>query len=355
MVVWDIERLFHDCPEWVQAQNGDGTFRCSVPVENLELLLERDKAISFIVIHTYPDTKPHRATRPDRKSSERRPSRLSAHNPTESIQVVNLDLFDALEDVLSRNRKECHSIIQMLRDIGELDAPYKFVFHLRTQLLNLEAIIEDAANRHQMQFLLDYVLQRYGDEYAAADAMISRGRITEACLIHLYKRGDVLVKRDGNQYRAFIATGDLQKPRWSFLGNDEDDEHQVTGTGKVSWWLAKKAMRTTTEWKVRVWSWTFDGQFKRKTETLVFSLPEGTAHTQHLHPNTVGGIGQVDEYEISSLAVSPVQFLPADSLAGLRKRGQTFWKCRTRLYISYLEYEKDNATQVCKLSYIFPS
>ncbi|KAK7226789.1 hypothetical protein V2G26_014792 [Clonostachys chloroleuca] len=47
------------------------------------------------------------------------------------------------------------------------------------------------------------------------------------------------------------------------------------------------------------------------------------------------------EVEIADLNIMPLQYAPKETHEHLRKRGETFWKCRKRRLVSYEQERKD--------------
>lgn len=102
--------------------------------------------------------------------------------------------------------------------------------------------------------------------------------------------------------------------------------------------------------RISAWHWAFDGSFQRKHDILELEIPsieDGKTATNIKGKNVV--TTQAEEHKptlegksISDLDLFPMKFAPADTINKCRRRGKTFWKCRTRNYVSYQDSELES-------------
>lgn len=307
--------LYFDPPQWTRGQRGPGVLRSQLPVTNFDLYLEKNKDISFVVYKTYG------MPQDDSRTRGMRDRQLAAHDLNdavvdESIQPVNEALVNAIEALL-KAEDEYASILQSFRQTSELEAPYLFVFHQRNDWERIRLSLPESSHQ-QLVMLWDYILQSQGAEYAVADSRISLGKITPELLKYLFKPGQLLVqnKDDGMQgwicedWPRVIRRG--EKPPWS---------RQDKTAGATEPEKSESHARSNPLCQLSAWHWEFDGEFQRKKETLFISIEAG-AHKESGIP-------------INSLGIFPLKYASDATFNQLRRRGQSFWKCRKRALVSY--------------------
>lgn len=112
---------------------------------------------------------------------------------------------------------------------------------------------------------------------------------------------------------------------------------------------------------INVWHWAFDGNFQRQHLTLCLEIPavengENDTDTKGKGKATAQGDkphNDMGEKNISDLNVFPMQYASAEIVANCRRRGKTFWKCRTRSYVSYQATERDSVQNLVSLFVIW--
>ena len=344
---------FFDHPEFVRGQESAIRIQCNLPLTNFDLYLEKNKEITFIVYRNFdPESaKIVAKSSTDNVSSDK--ATLPPQPTSETIRPVNKNLIEAIMALL-KSQQEYAALLQAFTTSLELPAPYLFIYHSRRSLEKFQDSLPLHATAH-LSVLLNYVSEQYADEYAAADSLLSRNKISPEHLHYLFKPGDLLVSRVDGQYMGFVATS-WPKINWekqvsrmrvsrsqigtsSFLYDSQDAKGRIP-TGKV----------TIHVCSVGVWHWGFDGNFQRQYKSLDLEIPaaEDDANDADINgKKTVGGQGErpkngIGEKEISDLNVFPMQFASAEVVDKCRRRGKTFWKCRTRGYVSYQDTERDS-------------
>ena len=103
---------------------------------------------------------------------------------------------------------------------------------------------------------------------------------------------------------------------------------------------------------IDVWNWAFDGNFQRHYQTLSFEILaiEDSMVALDLVGNSSIALQDKSHVKIiSDLDVFPMQFAPAKVVDTCRRRGMTFWKCRTRRYVSYQDSEQEGDVNLVSL------
>ncbi|KAI8955849.1 hypothetical protein F4801DRAFT_586532 [Xylaria longipes] len=275
---------FFDPPEWIGSSQ-NGMLRCRIPVENLDLYLEKNKHLSFIVYKTY--------VLPEGRQSFFATRRYSQ------------DLIEGIRTLLE-SKDEYSDLWQNFQGTSELNAPYLFVYHQRTDWDTLR-----------------------GD--------ITSGKITSKYIQYLFKPGDILIECDGDFHLGWVAKSWVkykdtsQTTRGQAMDmNTRGSQIPLYGTIEASKRMANEKL-WVQNWYVGGWHWEFDGNFQRKEKGLIFSIPE------EANSNT----SAEDGIPIQDLRVYPIQHAPAEIVQKLRKRCKTFWNCRVRGFVSYKDHTND--------------
>jgi hypothetical protein len=74
-------------------------------------------------------------------------------------------------------------------------------------------------------------------------------------------------------------------------------------------------------WDIKAWSWKFDGAFYREDTTLRLEIEDDDKK----------------EHSVAELNVHPLQHTSDDAKALLKRRGETFWSCRSSRFVSLKE------------------
>lgn len=344
---------FFDHPELVRGQGSASRIHCNLPLTNFDLYLEKNKDITFIVYRNF-DTESARIVAKsgtDDLSSDK--AALLPQYTSETVRPVNRDFIEATTALL-KSQQEYAELLREFSASLELPAPYLFIYHSRRSLEKFQDSLPLNA-KAQLSLFLNYVTEQYADEYAAADSLLSRNKISPEHLRYLFKPGDLLVSRVDGQYMGYVSTS------WPRISWDKQVSRMRASRSQIGTPLflydsqdAKAGMATDKVTvhvcSVSVWRWAFDGNFQRQYETLSLEIPAaeddgddtditGKKRVEAQGEKPKKGIG---EKNISDLNVFPMQFASAEIVDKCRRRGKTFWKCRTRSYVSYQDAERDS-------------
>ncbi|EHK99106.1 putative Lon protease [Glarea lozoyensis 74030] len=152
--------------------------------------------------------------------------------------------------------------------------------------------------------MIDYIYENYGLEYDSADASFQRSCVSGPYIKYLFKPGDVLVQGIGADRNGYMLK---TWPRLNSLG-----EEGLKATGKDN---------RQSEWSLEVSSWSFNGSFKRINSRLTLSVDDSDKI----------------EHAIKELNIRPIKYASREDVKTLQKRGEMFWKCRERHFVSYQE------------------
>ncbi|CAH0045470.1 unnamed protein product [Clonostachys solani] len=297
-----LYRELHNSGETIQ----DGIHLLGrVAITNLELHLERNKDIAFIV---YKDLECCRGPESKIKQHEADNDGLDMYSPLlkdESIAFVSGAMIDALSmlshqawrdsqhpQFMESTHKTKNTEVDEVSDNDpeKITYPYLWWFHSRQNIKEAMEHIDQEYIPYLSAFN-DYVETRMSDEWNRVDKLMSRNKITPNYLRYLYPPGEVIV-----------SNPDLN-PRLELQGFEVSDTIRAKGSVQT---------------KIKVWSWTFDGNFQRAlTDLPPFALPSET-----------------EAFDIKSLEFYPKRFARPEILVTLRARGKFFWRCRYRNYVS---------------------
>lgn len=183
------ERYF-DHPEWTHKKRG---IVSRAPVQNIDLFLERNKSVLFIVYRHFGKTSKIREDRMLQRPLPR----------TESIHFVNKRLRSGMESILLNNWRYDYFLPESYRT-GQVQAPYLFIYHGRSNWQDVVAKFPQDVGEY-LDVLTRYVGQNFGHEYAAADALFAERRFSINYVKYLFQPGDILVSREGGQFRGLLA------------------------------------------------------------------------------------------------------------------------------------------------------
>lgn len=190
-------------------------------------------------------------------------------------------------------------------DLDEiLWSPYPFWFHCRKT-----GVVDGLTNREQelIKLLTDWIEENYGHEYSEADEMLKRGFIKSSKMPYLIAPGELFSWKEHGQIRGYKANS---WPRWS----PRDKNDSIDSLDSL--------------WEVSAWTYRYDGKFWQN-------------HGQ-LNPYYDRVPEDDKELAISSLRAVPMRFETEENRLMLKKRGSTFWKCRSRRFVSYQNRETDD-------------
>ncbi|KAH6890682.1 P-loop containing nucleoside triphosphate hydrolase protein [Thelonectria olida] len=166
--------------------------------------------------------------------------------------------------------------------------PYLQLWPNLQRLRTLAEEILDSSDCERVDQLAAHIKQSSEEEYDEAMDWFSSGLVTKQHLAKLFKVGDVVVRIEDGEPRAFVLTfGPLNQ---------------------------------SSSFNLQGYHWTFDGQFHKETQHLTVKWPKTDS----------------EAIPIDSLDVYPLLFNTSGELEKeLRDRGRMVWECRTRCLMGY--------------------
>jgi len=249
-------------------------------VTNIDHYCTQHKDLSFILFNEHSCIISNMSAH---NSTDRKNFRISSRK--ERLLVVSDILQKALNQVAlcsPQDTKDDPGVIQM-------HAPYLFLYHHRTLLLDLAATTGGETEEH-VSLLLSFINEHYGDEYKEAERLFNTGIITKEHVEKLYRPNSIVIDKTGPQDRAYVIK--------SWLEVDEGDMELLC------------------------WSWEYDGSFLKREET-------------HLKMNAPSVAGSA----LSVIGVFPISMIDHETLENLRLRGQKFWSMKGQHFTCYSGYD----------------
>ncbi|KAJ5719268.1 hypothetical protein N7493_007723 [Penicillium malachiteum] len=337
--------IFLDPPEVVYDENKNGHLRCNIPLRDLNLFLALHQDISFVVFRDY-----NKHSEKDGSWSEDVPQ---APCPlSESIYPVARGLKIACQ-VLFQKIAGLRDIEDQYESIGEIFAPYHFLYHSWGELDQLRNNLSSPAKNH-LDLLLLYVQEGFGHEYATVTLLLNEEKITPRYLSYLFQPGEVIVEATGKDYIGYIASSwmierTIKSNSENMLNipgmpNENLNFQPPTSTPRKGARLWKSRQLKQEQRKVKhsakhtsrvvnAWTLNFDGKFFRTFVDLTIKVPTGTLNGSE-EPRICQDSSDLAR-PISCLNVFPLKYAPEAVRETLRRRGNTFWKCRDRRLVSY--------------------
>ncbi|CAH0002201.1 unnamed protein product [Clonostachys byssicola] len=276
-----------------------------VAVTNLELHLERNKDIAFIVYKHFKCCDGHDLNVKQHEGDHDDLDMYSSLLKDESIAFVSKAMIDALsmlahrvwrdfphpqfmESIHKAKKKKADEVSD--NDPEKVTYPYLWWFHSRQ---DIKEAMEHIDRKHipYLSAFKDYVETRMSGEWKRVDKMMSQNKITAKYLRYLYPPGELIVSSPD------------RSPHLELQGFEVSDTVRTSGSAVTA---------------IKVWSWEFDGNFQLSTIVLsLFALPSETK-----------------AFDIKSLEFYPKRFARPEIVDTLRARGRFFWRCRYRNYVS---------------------
>jgi hypothetical protein len=209
---------------------------------------------------------------------------------SESMLIKSTNLVEAL--VWATSDIEIAGIKKHFAINTEIKSPYHYFYHSRASLRQ-KLNQMDPEHRKAFLLLMEYVEESFEASYQEASSLFSQGLVSVETIRYLYE------------------------PDMHVICQQEDD----TLAFRTSCWLEDSTAPRTPEeiGQLRCWSWAFDGSFRKRHRT--FRL-EWSGFRLELKA-------------IKSLTVFPLQYADRAVEEHLFNRGEKFWDCRNRIYVSY--------------------
>jgi hypothetical protein len=271
------------------------------PVPDIEEYCEVNPGVCMIVYRTYSCGDYHRlhadsfesfATGIDRQVfNKMRPwyFKIVEDGPpaitrTEQIRVISDVLCDAMDAVTAQGSARASE----WEVSANLTAPYDYFYHFRHQLRQHATSILGESENNELNVLLDFVNETQGAEFDEIDALFKEGKVRRDCLAKLFGPNEMIVTmRDGYPCASIAKTS---------------------------------VVSTKLGINLECWSWKFDGGFRRVEERIHVSWPDSDASILPL----------------TDLLAWPLRLYQSGLKQRLQRRGEEFWSCRHKKFVSYL-------------------
>lgn len=192
--------MYLEQPWTVHAGQGRFHLRGSEQVRSLELYLERNKDVTFLVIRDYVccEEKSHLATRTRlEKEIDSQPVSMPVEEHIEIVSddlqsrlarlsdVLHLNLVEDEQEMGSGYDEEDASSDYNRRDNPDACYPYLWFYHHRFTILEAIERLEEVDQEH-LNLYFGYIENRMSDEWAAVNKLVSKGEITSEYLGYIY-------------------------------------------------------------------------------------------------------------------------------------------------------------------------
>ncbi|KAI1773311.1 hypothetical protein F4818DRAFT_123908 [Hypoxylon cercidicola] len=301
-------------PDW-EIQGDDVILRGRFPVLDPRGYVERKGNIAFIVYKRY-EVEHQRA---DLDEAIYNMQHLPKPEPaSEEIELISDEMVKAVKaffGLYPTFRTEFPEV----DETKSLVAPYIWWYHCRKS-----PVIQNLPSQQTelVTALTSWIEDSYASLYDQVDGQFRRGRVSKMSMEYLIRPGRVLVSTKNGVPRGYVAASRplLTQPDETPLGDNE--EH-----GAMS----------QCPWSIKSRSIAYEGDFYCSFEQLTVKLNSDA---------------EDDEVEIASLDVLPLEYASSAVRKMLRRRGETFWKCRKKYFVSYEGTCTDGKQEVCDISHL---
>lgn len=183
----EARTTFLDKP-WMTSDASKGShLRGSRKISNLELHIERQTALSFLVYRDYVCCEEEYSsdTTSDHSEHEANISQETSPDPSEeSVYIVSETFRGALQELVADHPLRREHWPDFRRPL-EFRAPYLWLYHDRSYIAEKTKTLSTEYQKH-IQLLLKYVDESFGDKYAAVENLFSRGLVSNTYLEYLF-------------------------------------------------------------------------------------------------------------------------------------------------------------------------
>lgn len=311
--------IFTDCPEIVYKRDNTAHLRCSMPLRNFDLFLALNPEISFVVFRNY--NREHLSLGSESEEPLELPAPVS-----EYIFPVANDMKSALEAILNVN-PEFGDIMRNYKMSGQLFAPYFFAYHSRQHFDRIKDQLS-AGERNHVNLLIQYLDEEFGQEYENVDFLLERKHISPHYLHYLFKPGEILVEKSNDEYTGYLSKSWISdRTEHPMLNHVSHIFGELMGSD-----IHERPAKRGSE-SIDAWNFGFDGGFFQNNKTLYLQLGEEEFQMRSNAPPKSQSLEDLmkSAKPITDLNVFPLKYASQDLIDMLRRRGETFWKCRTNL------------------------
>ena len=333
----EVTDMYLDQPQFLRGDKDMASLQGHLPITNMESYLERHPEVAFIVFQDSTDEY-------SRTEAEDGSLKVSW---SESIFVTSRKLKRTVEKISKRLSFSLGRRISLglPGSTATLPAPYLPFYHYSENLRECATDLPQKAT-HEWRLLVDYIDQKYGDEYKKVDRMLKAGNIPPAFIPYLIKDGDLIVRADSHDPSAYLATSQPTLRVSESNLSDKDSNVSLTNRG-IEDSLCPETLDDTFEetfdsaietqlWDIGTEFWDFDGNFQKCYGTVTLKISSRS-----------------DELlSIRDLSIHPIQFAESDLASNMRNTGLEFWKSRSRRYVSYCSERVENETKSTEPRYM---
>ncbi|CCF36483.1 ATPase [Colletotrichum higginsianum] len=305
----ETSMIYLDEPWPVESGPYHAHLRGSRPVANLELYLERNKNISFLVFREYRCC--HRSIR------------WQSMIDTNQSTTTDLSLFFSGE-YIDLNSPDARLALETLSELAlagihhphfddndgtakSISYPYLWWFHRRHEIALSKSAMDPTLQQH-VEVLQTYMEDRLQPEWTAVDDLTAKGKITLDLLRYIYVPNDIIISQTRGK-----------------------NVSQLTASTAIDWLSIDTVIKDSKYLRavILVEVWNFDGSFHKAVNRWPLDYAPVDSWSE--------------SFDITSLSVYPARFAKNSVVEGLRGRGKMFWACRHRKYVSYVKEVYDAA------------
>ncbi|KAF2999956.1 hypothetical protein E8E14_003520 [Neopestalotiopsis sp. 37M] len=293
--------VFLDPPTVVNYGPHDAHARSSRRITNMELFLERNKEITFLVYRQYEccgEVAPDQMLLHQDDTIDLNVKALLQH---EYINIISPDLRKVMID-LGMNLNDI-PFPDLSDEEAVVNSPYPWWFHYNDHIQNVISAMPSNFQEHIAVFEC-YLQEAFGKEWEIVNEMLSREKISTEFIHYLFVANEVIISSPTKSDVASLEGFCLRD--WAKVSHIGD---------------RKKALRVNLESSY----WTFNGKFESREKSLTIKR----------FPS------EREEFAIADLSIYPQRFASQETVRAMRERGRMFWKCRERHYIQAIT-QSDN-------------
>ncbi|KAM0247218.1 hypothetical protein ACHAQJ_009950 [Trichoderma viride] len=304
-------------PYWAVTSNGF-QLKADSPILYPDAYI-RYKSLAFVV-YRYYSVDEGAETREALQQTTKVPDPVPTN---EVIRLISEDMVRATKAFMKNHESSQKKYPCLFLD-KEMPAPYFWWYYYRGLPNVLDNLSQPQAEL--IRSLTSWIDGNYSQIYSRIDGQLERGMVSRASMGFLIRPGDVLVHTAEDCVEAYLATCWLQKEQ-NTLATDESRSPSNNPNNKIIGSTESSVKESEHEWGVEAWSYEYNGEFTMLKTRLIIELHAGAAFTE--------------EIPIVNLDVFPLRFASHELCEALELRGNTFWSCRHRRYVSYANGTKD--------------
>ncbi|KAK6851481.1 hypothetical protein PG995_011606 [Apiospora arundinis] len=279
--------IYEDEPQYQAEASEEPRGLCgNIPVLDVGYYLQQHPDTLFIITKEYECGQATQAFRDTNLFSERK----------ETMQITSTALNEALKRIADF---EPYSHWSDKRGwlVGEMTAPYLFLFHHYQKLYDL--VQQKSSYRPFVDPLLQFLERNYGEEYRSANSLFQRGFVTAYHSTKLYKPFEVIVIRS--------------------------EDKKTLSAGVLKHLPAPASDEKKKRWELEGWSWHYNGREARRNAWI---------------EDTDGF--EVEEVPISTLRVYPLKYARPEDVEKLRETGRRYWNMRHQSLLCYTGWDENH-------------